>query len=77
MIAEVVPVEEVKKGQEIRLPNSGMPVTVESVTEEDGRYELAWWRPAARGEPGYGPDLDGRYLGTFRDLPAGSPIRLA
>ncbi len=80
--SEPVPVEELRKGDRLILPN-GRRVNFERVdTYDDGATLIArWWRPAERGEPGHpgGKNLvgvaddvhDGRYLGSLVAVPPG------
>lgn len=81
-----VPVEQLRSGDVIELPN-GRPVTVERVDEyEAGRWLIVrWWRLAERGEPGFRPIIvhvgergidGGRYLGSLAPCVRGSLVTL-
>ncbi len=75
---EDVPVEDLRPGDSVILPN-GRRVTVEYVESfDDGATLLVrWWRPAERDEPGHpgakekAEGLDGRLLGSLIAVPPG------
>lgn len=80
---ESVPLNELRPGDRLILPG-GRRVNFERLDEYDSGFVVRWWRPADRGEPGYRtrgrferPALDehdGRVLGSFVTLPAGSRV---
>jgi hypothetical protein len=84
-------VEKLRPGDVLVLP-SGRRVTCERVDEyPDGDLIVRWWRPAAKGEPGWsGPHggggfafggagaqpASGRYLGSFAPKRRGDLVRV-
>jgi hypothetical protein len=77
---ELVPVEQVRRGQTLVLPR-GQRVSIYKVERlDDGRYVVCWRRPAERGEPGFtlrnNDRHDGFYLGSFAPMSAGECVRI-